>query len=168
MADIRDPDSTQVIASLVDGLAALKANVISRWGRIPHVAADPTSPPDGSVWIRSDTGNLNWRANGTTQQSAWTAVTFAGTWVDFGAPWQVAQYRRRGDDVQIRGAIKSGTINTAAFTLPAGFRPPADLAFTADAAGALGILTVTSAGVVTPLSGGTTFFTINCQFSTTT
>lgn len=100
---------------------------------------------------------------------AWVNIApgaFGGTWVNFGAPWQVARYRKIGDMTYIEGVIKSGTINTAAFTLPVGFRPPADLAFPQDAAGLFGVLTVTAAGVVTPLSGGTTLFSINCMFAT--
>lgn len=62
----RDPDMVQIISDLQDNLAALKANVISRWGRVPYVAADPASPPDGSMWIRSDTGALRYRTNGVT------------------------------------------------------------------------------------------------------
>lgn len=59
--------------------------------------------------------------------TAWVGVTFTGTWVNFGAPYANCEYRKIGDMVYTRGVCKSGTINTALFTLPAGFRPPLDL-----------------------------------------
>lgn len=55
---------------------------------------------------------------------AWTAVTFAGAWVNFGGSEQTVQYRKVGDLVQIRGVAKSGAAGTV-FTLPVGYRPPA-------------------------------------------
>lgn len=63
---VRDPDLVQVIDDLQRRLAALEANVVSRWGRVPHVAADPATPADGQVWIRSDDKGSRYRTNGTT------------------------------------------------------------------------------------------------------
>jgi hypothetical protein len=37
------------------------------------------------------------------------------------------QYRKVGDMVELRGVIRGGTAGTVAFTLPAGFRPPAHI-----------------------------------------
>ena len=50
----RDPDQTTIIRQLRTELAALKSTVIGRWGRVPHLSADPASPPNGSLWIRDD------------------------------------------------------------------------------------------------------------------
>lgn len=66
MADPRDPDLIQIINKLQGDLDELTKNVIARNGRIPHIATDPASPPDGSAWIRSDDRGLRYRANGTT------------------------------------------------------------------------------------------------------
>jgi len=74
---IRDGDLIQIVNDLRDGFADLKANVVSRWGRIPNVAADPTSPPDGAVWIRSDDLGLRWRSNGATKVSPLGEVAYA-------------------------------------------------------------------------------------------
>ncbi|HET9667277.1 MAG TPA: hypothetical protein VFP09_10990, partial [Desertimonas sp.] len=60
---------------------------------------------------------------------AWTNVTFTGTWVNFGGLTQATQYRKIGDQVYVRGFVKSGTIGTSAFTLPVGYRPPALVRF---------------------------------------
>ena len=62
----------------------------------------------------------------TTYQS-WTPVTFQNNWVNFDANGaRAVQYRRVGDIVSLRGMMKGGTVaySTAAFALPAGFRPP--------------------------------------------
>lgn len=100
---------------------------------------------------------------------AWTAPTFTGTWVNFGGTNQVAQYRKVGDRVEIRGVIKTGTIATAAFTLPVGFRPPAngDLTFATVSNALFGAITITAAGVVTPAVGSNVSFHLNCSFSVT-
>jgi len=49
---------------------------------------------------------------------------FTNSWVNYSIGYhQEAQYRRIGDVVELRGMIKSGTIGSAALTLPVGFRP---------------------------------------------
>lgn len=98
----------------------------------------------------------------------WTATpAFAGTWVNFGAPWQVSQIRSEGDVRRLRGRIKLGTINTAAFTLIAADRPPADLGFEVNSNGAFGWVTITAAGVVTPVVGNNAYVDLTgIEFST--
>ena len=54
--------------------------------------------------------------------TAWTALTLTNGWVVVGG-WQVPQYRKIGDIVYLRGLMQSGTFNSTAATLPAGFRP---------------------------------------------
>ncbi len=61
--------------------------------------------------------------------TAWIAVSFSNSWVDYGSGYQVAQYRKNGDVVELRGLIKNGTLGSSAFTLPVGFRPPATIEF---------------------------------------
>lgn len=53
---------------------------------------------------------------------------FQNGWVNAGATFNGAQFRKLADGrVELRGAIKSGTNNATAFTLPAGYRPPKDV-----------------------------------------
>lgn len=59
----------------------------------------------------------------------WVGVTFLNNWVNFAAGFQLVQYRKIGDIVSIRGLMKSGTIETPSFVLPAGFVPPATVQF---------------------------------------
>lgn len=53
----------------------------------------------------------------------WIAPTLAGTWVNFGGGMSPAGYRLRGDTVEVRGNVKSGS--GTIFTLPMGYRPAA-------------------------------------------
>jgi hypothetical protein len=55
--------------------------------------------------------------------NAWTDVVFQNGWVNYGTPYQNVQYRKMGDEVVLRGLMKSGTLTVAAFTLPVGYRP---------------------------------------------
>jgi hypothetical protein len=92
-----------------------------------------------------------------------TAVAaFANSWVNFDADRPAAFYRDRGR-VFLTGIVKSGTLNTVAFTLPAGYRPASvnGLIFPAISNGALGVLTVTSTGAVVPNTGSNVYFTLD-------
>lgn len=55
--------------------------------------------------------------------SPWIDPTMQNGWVAYGAGYSSPQYRKVGDIVYVRGSIKSGTLGSAAFTLPLGFRP---------------------------------------------
>jgi hypothetical protein len=59
-----------------------------------------------------------------TTTSAWVAPTLLNGWTNYGGAYQVMQYRRVGDMIQLRGVIKGTATNALAFTLPNGFRPP--------------------------------------------
>jgi hypothetical protein len=107
--------------------------------------------------------------NASLASTAWTAVTFTNSWVNFGSTQQTVQYRKVGDMVQIRGMMKSGTIAAGAFTLPSGFRPPADQNFSTVSNALFGYMTVAAAtGVFTPAAGSNVYFEVDCQFSVTT
>jgi hypothetical protein len=132
----------------------------------------PITPPvahgniDSAAWGIPLTNEVN-RLTALTAPGAWTAATLTGGWVNFGGTEQNAQYRKLGDLVQLRGAIKSGTVGTAAFNLPAGFRPPANVAFAVSSAGAFGNLAVGANGDVTPANGSTGSFNLSVAFSIT-
>jgi len=98
--------------------------------------------------------------------TVWTAVTFQNAWVNFGGGEQPMQYRKIGDMVQLRGVIKSGALNTVAFTLPAGFRPPLQLHL-ASGGGAYTDIIVAATGTVSPSVGNTAVMWVNCEFSVT-
>lgn len=111
---------------------------------------------------------LEYNYNGTSWEiiggvaTAWTAPTLLNSWVNFGGTQQVAQYRKIGDIVYLRGLIRFGTINLPAFTLPAGFRPPADLVFPSQDNNTMGRVDVISInGNVTPVAIDNVLQTLN-------
>jgi hypothetical protein len=89
----------------------------------------------------------------TITPTAWTAVTFTNSWVNFGAGEQDVEYRKIGDLVFVRGAMKSGTVGSASFTLPVGFRPPAIVYFAVPSNSLYGQFRISSAGAATLTSG---------------
>lgn len=99
--------------------------------------------------------------------TAWAAPVFQNGWANLGGIWQVAQYRRVGDVVQIRGTITAGVIGAIAFVLPVGFRPPAATTFACTSAGAFGSFSIAANGAVTPNVGAIAFFGLDCSFSVT-
>jgi hypothetical protein len=91
----------------------------------------PAAPYAGMVIWQWDTKVLA-VYNGATWDEVqavtpWTAPTFLNSWTNFGAPYNLAKYRKVGDMVQLRGLIAGGTVGTGTpfFLLPTGFRPPA-------------------------------------------
>jgi hypothetical protein len=66
--------------------------------------------------------------------------------------------------VYVEGVMKTGTLNTAAFTLPVGFRPSGTLNFTQMANGAFARLAIGSTGAVNPVSGSNVWFAICVSF----
>lgn len=55
-------------------------------------------------------------------EEQWITPTLGNSWVNI-STYNPVQYKRVGSKVIIRGALQSGTAASAAFTLPAGFRP---------------------------------------------
>jgi len=76
------------------------------------------------IAIRNYDLNMVYFGNGIGY-TPWYTPTFTNSWVAFGnASYQNPQYRRNSmGRVEMRGLMKSGTVNVQAFMLPAGFRP---------------------------------------------
>lgn len=90
---------------------------------------------------------------------------FANAWVNFGGTEQPARFWKDPMGiVHVQGLIKTGTIATKAFTLPAGYRPGADLMFGTVSNNAFGRITVLANGDVIPQVGSNANFSINCSF----
>ena len=97
---------------------------------------------------------------------AWTNVgAFSGTWVNFGAGKYSAAYRLVSNGVsatvELSGSIKSGVVGTTAFVLPAAYRPANEVQLACAANGALGIITIDTAGNVTVTAGSATRTDLN-------
>lgn len=68
-----------------------------------------------SQWIGSN-------AAGIPGAQAWQAPTLLNSWVNFGGSFAtVAYYRDAVGIVHLKGRMKTGTVGTIAFTLPAGY-----------------------------------------------
>lgn len=88
---------------------------------------------------------------------AWQTPTLLNSWVAFGGSKQGPRYRRNLlGEVIVQGAVKSGSVSATIFTLPANFRPPADLDFVVWATGGPVLVTVQSDGQVVPTSASAT------------
>jgi hypothetical protein len=83
-----------------------------------------------------------------------TAPSLLNSWTNFGGAFMnVGYWKDAVGIVHIRGTVKSGTINTVIFQLPAGFRPSATVAFPSSQGNNVGFITgyvsVDSSGNVT-------------------
>lgn len=105
-----------------------------------------------------------------TEPTTWTGVTYQNSWVDYGSGYQGVQYRKIGDVVHLRGLMKNGTESVAAFTLPTGFRPPADLSLIAlCSSNVVCLANLDTDGVYTPdfSTGNNSYYVVNHTFSVT-
>ena len=93
---------------------------------------------------------------------------FIGAWVNEGAPWQVAQFRKEGDLVRLRGVVQSGSGDI--FTLPVRYRPPAGVKFLVvgnTTTTASTVMIEASTGNVTLMSGSVLQMQLDLCFSIT-
>lgn len=104
------------------------------------------------------------RKIGTTGNPA-----FTNSWVNFDGGWEQAGFWRDPlGFIHLRGLIKNGTINQAAFTLPPGFRPPLGMVFPSVGNGAFGQVNVSADGAVIPAVGSNTYFSLSGVYFRTT
>ena len=102
-----------------------------------------------------------------TPDGSWTDATLVNSWVNYGAPYANASYRKDALGwVHIRGVIKSGTTTnpTTLFTLPAGYRPSNSYVMATDSNFAHALFTVGSNGLVQFNAGGNTYFALHTSF----
>lgn len=100
----------------------------------------------------------------TAANEGWIAPTLAGTWVNFDAVPGFAQAAYMKDSlgfVHIKGLVKSGTVPSTIFTLPAGYRPMNNLYISSTNNAAIAVVRVQAVGDVVADTGGNTAFSIN-------
>jgi hypothetical protein len=87
---------------------------------------------------------------------------FANSWVNYDADRPAAFYKDRGR-VYLSGLVKSGTIGTTIFTLPAGYVPASvnGLLFPVVSNGAFGFAAVFNSGVVQANTGSNVYFSLD-------
>jgi hypothetical protein len=97
--------------------------------------------------------------------TGWIDVVFQNGWSNFDA--RTVQYRRRNGEVWMRGIAKNGTVGggAIAFTLPAGFRPPARVSnddyFASVGNGAHASISVNGDGAVRVETGSNVYVTFD-------
>jgi hypothetical protein len=118
--------------------------------RITYFSSDFTVPPHWiPIAVRNNDLAMVYFGNGIGY-TPWITPTFTNSWVAFAnATYRDPQYRRNSlGRVELRGLMKSGTVNVPAFTLPAGYRPGVGEIFTQQASSGLADLRVFSSGAV--------------------
>lgn len=86
------------------------------------------------------------------------APTLTNSWVNYNNGYStVGYYKDAFGVVCFRGLIKSGTINTSAFTLPSGYRPLTTISVPINSNNAFGVLEIRSDGTVVPVMGSNTW-----------
>jgi hypothetical protein len=78
-----------------------------------------TTSPTATLDVAGDI-----KVSGTIAVEPWNTPIFQNGWSNYGGGWEPAgYYRDKFGMVHLKGLIKGGSLNTAAFTLPVGSRP---------------------------------------------
>jgi hypothetical protein len=104
-------------------------------------------------------------AQRVTLADDWIAPTLLNSWVNFGAGFDPAGYRKCGGDTQIRGLLKLGTLTASSFLLPAAYRPPASVIVATTTNGAHGFLEVAADGNVLLQSSSNVWASVHVRFA---
>jgi len=96
-------------------------------------------------------------------------LTLTNGFVNSGSPRAPTSYRKVGDIVELRLAVRNGTNNLVIATLPVGFRPPYLLDFMGRDGGGAGVFNIQADGAIVwygSLANNTIVY-LNCSFSVT-
>lgn len=137
----------------------------SKVERVQSILGDPSIYPDEfKSWIvRWLYGNVNlqivqsqlpaietFKAVGATGNAQ-----FANSWVNYSGSDAAAAYMKDlSGFVHLKGTVKSGTLNSVIFTLPAGYRPQEYENFAVVCNGAFGVINIAPSGDVKMQAGG--------------
>lgn len=95
-------------------------------------------------------------------QQTWIAPTLLNGWANFGSGFYTAGYYKDSlGIVHLRGLVKSGSLNTAIYNLPAGYRPSATFYTCSNANGAFAELQITATGDIKQGVGSTAAFSMD-------
>jgi hypothetical protein len=140
------------------------------------VGASLTGSGDGFTHFfqNNGTGDFSWRTGSSYPQdisvdgvifppsdASWATPTMMGTWVTFGPNNTPGYYKDSDGLVHLRGLVKSGTINTAIFTLPTGFKPSKNIVRNTVSNLGPARLDVRSDGLVMPVTGSNVWFSLD-------
>lgn len=117
-------------------------------------------------WVRivsrQDTPHMPYRWGDARLQDYPRAPSMLAGWVDYGTGYDPVRYWKEGSTVRLEGLMRDGAIGSAAFILPAGYRPPERYLFATITGGnVVGRLDVFANGEVKPQSGGTSYHSLS-------
>lgn len=142
------PDNTAIQASVGAGNIFVKLAQISTVHGALNILQNDITDIRTRAKVTSD--KIDW-TDVATNQDSWHNPTLQNGWVNFGSGFQSVGYMKDSlGFVHLRGVVKSGTVDQAIFTLPAGYRPIATV-YSLNANGAssyTGIVNVSPTGVV--------------------
>lgn len=91
-----------------------------------------------------------------TRNRGWIAPTLLNGWTNFGSGYETAGYYKDAlGFIRLKGLIKGGTMGTAAFVLPSGYRPSYRKMFPVLTSGGIGRVDIDTAGNVLIMNYGT-------------
>lgn len=140
--------------SLSDAIARIKSRVTSLETKELKFINDDDAVADMSWSSSKIAAKISEEMSMHIAGVEWTAPALGNSWVNYGAPHASVGYKRDVHGlVHIKGLIKSGTLNSAIFTLPEGYRPSEQLVFNVISNGAIGRLDVFVNGDVKLVNG---------------
>jgi hypothetical protein len=97
------------------------------------------------------------------EEELWIDVTFQNNWVNYGNGYNPPAYFKDSSGiVHLRGMVMNGTIGSAIFTLPAGYRPQfRELQAVQTNSNTIGRLDILTDGQVQPLTGSNVWFSLD-------
>lgn len=156
----------------VTGVNQSPGKARSQEQQVKDLLKDPSLYPDEfKAWLpRWLFNNVNFTI--TSQQlprtenphvvGATGEIAFQNGWVNFGGTNATCSYYKDAfGRVWLKGTAKSGTINTAIFTLPSGYRPAEEEIFAVVSNGVFGGVVVRPDGTVTCFSGSNIYVTLS-------
>lgn len=93
--------------------------------------------------VNGQTGNVS-----VGDDSGWQPAPLMNGFIDYGANWQIARFRRLNGVVYLEGSIKNGAPSVPIFILPPGFMPVDKLIFSTIGNNTLARIDIDSNGVV--------------------
>jgi hypothetical protein len=109
--------------------------------------------------------------DGTRTRGIWITPTFVNSWANLGGGFDTAHFCHVSGSspprVRLRGHVTGGLVSTTVFTLPVGFRPPANVtAIVPSSGGTLSVMLIDSAGAVSFTAlGGASVGLHNVEFA---
>ena len=146
-------------AAPVQSVAGKTGTVTLAKGDVGLGNVNNTADSDKPVSTAQQTA-LDLKANKALE--SWIAPTFENSWVNFGGAYNTAAYYKDPFGiVHLKGLIASGTLQAAAFTLPAGYRPSGTEVLTATSNESYGQVRINSSGQVIPFAGSNAYYSLD-------